>query len=222
MAGRITLLAKPGSDVMESETPASNTGLYILLKSLDSDNGRAAEKYCHLLSSLISFCEQRTRYSHYADDIVIRALEIVASKLRGGKEIQNLYAYSLGVTKNVVNDFNKMRLPFYLDPTMMSAVKCNRQQIEIERIENEIAEECRQSCMESLPDKERALILRYYQNGLYCKHHRESIAKELGISLEALSNRVARIKKKLSFSCRSCVEKLRAERLPAMLQEFKI
>jgi len=48
-----------------------------------------------------------------------------------------------------------------------------------------------------------------------------SLAKELGITVEALSNRVARVRKKLSRSFRNCVEKLKAESMPAMLQNCK-
>ncbi|HXA84432.1 MAG TPA: sigma-70 family RNA polymerase sigma factor [Candidatus Dormibacteraeota bacterium] len=203
---------------MENETSIGCSGLKMLLERLDSDDKRAAEKYCHLLVCLTSFCEQRTHYSHYADDIVIKAIEIVTSKLRDGESIKNPYAYSFAVTRNLVSDLNKKPLPLYLDHASISAVKCNRQRTERDAIESEIGEECRQRCLDDLPLQQRNLILRYYQQGLHCKDHREDLAKELCVSAEALSNRVARIRKKLSRSCRSCIEKLKAERLPAILQ----
>ncbi len=211
----------PSGTVRASDTAnliIGNSGLQMLLECLDRDNRRAAEKYCNLIVSLTGFCERRARCGPYADEIVIRTLEIVTSKLRKGESISNPHAYSFAVAKNLVSDFNKRTLPLSIDQISISEFKCNRLHVERDAIESEIGRECRWRCLERLPDKQRDLILRYYQGGLHCKDRREELAKELGTSVEALSNRVARVRKKLKQSCQNCVEKLKTEWVPAILQ----
>ncbi len=204
---------------MEGQIGVETRELQVLLENLDSDSVRAAEKYCNLLALLTSFCERNASCGVYADDIVIRALEIVASKLREGQNIVDPFAYTFTVTRNLVRDFYKKTLPLYLSCTPMDAVKCKRQQSEKDAIESEIGEECRKKSLNDLSVNQRDLIFRYYKRGLQCKEYREALARELDINVDALSNRVARIKRKLNQACMRCKEKLRAERLPAILQD---
>jgi RNA polymerase sigma factor (sigma-70 family) len=191
-------------------------GFGILLERLDQDDLRAAWKYRNLVGILLVYCEQQMQHPAYADDIVRRAIDIVATKLAGGEDILNLQAYSFSVARHLLCDYRKRLMPEYIDDSLTRTLKCNRHLVQIDSIEKEVREECREKCLQNLPGEQRDLIVKYYERGLYCKSYREEMARDLGISVEALNNRISRIKKKLSQCCHGCASRLNAERLPAI------
>lgn len=191
-------------------------GFDILLERLDQDDLRAGCKYRNLIRILLGFCEQQMRYPAYADDIVRRTIDIVVEKLAGGRNILNLNAYSFAVARHLLSDYRKRLLPEYIDDNLTHTLKCNRHLAQIDSIGKEIMEECREKCLQSLPDEQRNLIVKYYERGLHCKVYREEMARNLGISVEALNNRISRIRKKLNQCCHNCASRLNAERLPAI------
>lgn len=191
-------------------------GFDLLLERLDRDHLQAGWKYRNLVGTLLGYCEQQMHYPAYADDIVRRTIDIVTEKLACGENILNLQAYSFAVARHLLSDHRKRLLPEYIDDSLTRTLKCNRQLVQIDSIEKEVREECRERCLQSLPIEQRDLIVKYYERGLHSKAYREEMAANLGISVEALNNRISRIRKKLNQCCHNCASRLNTERLPAI------
>lgn len=201
---------------MGTDSLLALNGLQMLLERLDQDNLCAGRKYRDLIGMLLMFCEQQMHCPVYADDIVRRTIDIVAQKLSGGEDIINPRAYSVAVARHLLSDHRKRLIPEYIDDHLAHTLKCNRQLVQIDSIEKEVREECRQKCLESLPGEQRELIVKYYERGLHCKLYREEMARELNINVEALNNRISRIRKKLNQCCKNCSARLNTERLPVI------
>lgn len=194
----------------------TSSGLQMLLERLDGDHLCAGRKYRDLTVTLSLFCERRMRRPADADDIVRRTIDIVAAKLAGGNDILNLRAYSFAVARHLLRDYRKRVLPEHIDEHLARTLKCTRHLAQVEYLEKEAKDECRQRCLNSLPTEQRDLILKYYHRGLHCKPYREQMARELEINIEALNNRISRIRKKLCQCCSGCTNRLKTSKLPAI------
>src|SRR5262249_58621256 len=68
--------------------------------------------------------------------------------------------------------------------------------------------DCLEQCLNQLENKERELILEYYQGEKRTKIERRAhLATSLGLSLNALSIRACRIRNKLEDCVRKCCDK---------------
>ena len=178
--------------------------LRLLLERLDPDSLRAAEKYYRLIGTLTLFIEHRTGRSADSDDLARQTLDIVAVKLAQGEEIQNIQAYSFGVARNVLTAYRRKAVHESMHEYLASTIRDDRQ-ANRETVTKEVEELCRQKCLQALPIDQRDLIVRYYRNGLHSKQYRDQLARELNITVEALCNRISRIKKKLGECHGQCV-----------------
>jgi DNA-directed RNA polymerase specialized sigma24 family protein len=204
MSGELYIRFLDVRPLMKKSDEQTVHGLRMLLDRLDTENLRAAEKYYHLLGVLTLFLENRMGQALDSDDLARKTLDIVAEKLASGVDIKNIQAYSFAVAKNLLHAYRRRPVCESVEDQDVVVAGHSYPAIQ-ETMIKEIEEECRQKCLQSLDPDRRDLIMRYYQRGLHSKAYREELAQELSLSVEALGNRISRIKKKLSACHLDCV-----------------
>jgi RNA polymerase sigma factor (sigma-70 family) len=175
-----------------------------LLACFHTDREIAGQKYNQLYQKLITFFENRRCHNpeEYADRTVYR----VARKLDEGLVFttEDPSKYFLTVAGYVLMEYWDDRKN---DPDPLDDVTLPKQPFtdpryeEIAKMEKFLTErkkECLDDCLQKLPDKERELIIEYYQGETGDKvKNRKKMAEERGIPLNALRIRVLRIREKL-------------------------
>jgi DNA-directed RNA polymerase specialized sigma24 family protein len=203
----------PEGPPMSDRAQPDVQGLRTLLDRLDSDLHCAAGKYYRLIGILTIFIENRATIDIDSDELARKALDIVATKLVQGEDIQNVQAYSFGIARNLVSAQTKKSISDRSDHSFVCGIRDDRQ-ANFEAIAKEVEEDCRRKCLELLPTERRDLIVRYYQTALQSKQYREDLARELSIGVDALFNRISRIKNKLNECYRRCVRAGRDNAIP--------
>jgi DNA-directed RNA polymerase specialized sigma24 family protein len=163
-----------------------------LLASFSQDRDEAARSYELARSKLIRYFERRAIVSseRYADEALDRAMR----RIDEGKTISNLMAYLYKIASNIVFEILKeqemMRQAVNALPTSISSSTIDN--------DNDPRQDCFDECLERLREKERTLILDYYQEEGHAKieNHKEMAAR-MGIPLNALRIRVHRIRVRL-------------------------
>jgi DNA-directed RNA polymerase specialized sigma24 family protein len=153
-----------------------------LMATLAQDRQAAGQKYEELrqrLTNLFSW-EQCDLPDILADEVLNR----LARKVREGAVVPHLDRYAFGIARMVILEQNRAQR--------------NRQAAtrELEAATAQSGQDWRaldrmQACVDNLPAERRRLIERYYTED------RAALARELGISLNALRNRAMRIREEL-------------------------
>jgi DNA-directed RNA polymerase specialized sigma24 family protein len=163
-----------------------------LLQALDNDQEVAGQKYIALRSRLTDWFSWRS--CEEPGDLADETLNRVARKLSEGQAIQDPGSYALGIARMIVHESRRAQRD------KMAIIG------ELKMIGGQAAQEPPglagdadmiekvNRCLASLPAENRRLIERYYDEDL------EALAREAGISVNALRNRAMRIRKKL-FDC---------------------
>lgn len=179
------------------------TGFAKLLARLGDNPDRAGDGYEELRLMLVKFFEWRN--SWFPEDDADETINRVVRKLEdGAEEIQNLEAYCLGVARLVF--LERLRAP-------------DRRRDDFESLKplaapvgdtNEVDEtrlKCFRRCMENLPPGTRELLVAYFQDERRARiDHRKQLAKELGISPEALRRRVKLARDKMEKCVNGCLK----------------
>jgi len=184
-----------------------------LLACLDRDRERAAEKYEEIRNALITFFEHRGCLSpeEYADETINR----VARRLSEGKEIytNNAASYFYGVAHNLLKEYWEApdRRASALESLPQAGAPSHNpievQQQEAQLLLRERRLECLEKCLEALTPQNREMVMKYYQGEAAVKvKNRKSLAQELSIPLNALRNRVLRIRERLEECVSSCLK----------------
>ncbi|HJY30035.1 MAG TPA: hypothetical protein VJ306_18535 [Pyrinomonadaceae bacterium] len=168
-----------------------------LLSWLADNRDEAGKKYEMIRQRLMKFficrgCEN-------VEDLADQTITIVTTKIGeialGYEGDPILYFY--GVAKKVFKDYLRSRnrkLP--PTPPDMSHV-------------DEAVFQCLDGCMQKLPEENRQLVLRYYQDEKKVKiDNRQILADELGIAMNALRIRAHRIRLLLRNCVQKCTEQL--------------
>jgi RNA polymerase sigma factor (sigma-70 family) len=186
-----------------------------LLACLDPDRDRAAEKYEAIRESLIIFFEHRRSYS--PEDLADETINRVARKLDEGQQIYtgNPASYFYGVARNLIKEqWQATAQPSPKDGSLspgkeISVGSDDSKQDEVKRQEIELRLECLERCLGKLPKRTQELVIRYYQGESGAKiNNRNQLARELGISRNALNNRVLRIRVKMEDCVQDCLKKI--------------
>ena len=170
-----------------------------LLRWLDPDREKAGEKYERIRLRLISIFSGRGCY--YAEDLADQTFNVVVSKIDWLLESYQgdpaLYFY--GVSKKLYLENLKTRVLPELPPLP-------------DRSEIELQCGCLDRCVEQeLTQAERDLIFRYHEKERGEKIRiRKQIARELGISLNALRIRVYHLHSRLRPCIEDCLRHLLA------------
>ena len=206
---------------MESSTPLkkhwvlTKEALDILLACLDRDQDCAGQKYENIRQGLITFFE--CRGSSSPEDQADETINRVARRLAEGKQIyvENPASYFYGVARNVLKERwqapDPASVPLESLPPMKELSDDPRRlhERQLEKYQREQQLECLEHCLEGLASKDRELIGEYYQGETRVKiQNRESLARKLGIPLNALRIRALRIREKLEDCVDQCLKQL--------------
>jgi RNA polymerase sigma factor (sigma-70 family) len=184
-----------------------------LLKQLDPDRARAAEKYEELRRKLMKFFKWRgcLRFEEYAD----RTMDLVARKLTEGAKLQATSPAALfyGVAHNLLREHWRKsasepgRLDDHLELENPAGdpEKIREQAEALEERETRLA--CLRQCLRQLPSESVYLIKQYYAEGdVLDKEQRKQIAERLNLSATALRSRAFRIRGELEQCVNHCLK----------------
>lgn len=154
-----------------------------LLNALAPDREAAAEKYESLRRRLIDlFSWERCAA---AEDLTDEALNRLASKLHQGTDIPHPDRYAFGIARLLIQEDARARRKQEAAVRELQAAAAHAS----ERDEHML--EAIEDCLAALPRDSRKLIERYYAED------RASVARDFGISVNALRNRALRIREQL-------------------------
>lgn len=165
---------------------------------LDADRNRAAQKYENLRVRLVKFFEWRA--CPFAEMLADETLDRVARKMNLGEQINDYLHYTFGIARFVYLEAVKQRARE--QPVVIKMPVSN----------NGFEEEnpqlnCLETCLRELSDANRKMILQYYYDDKQAKiDHRKKIAERLGISINALRIKAARIRAKLEECVFKCLK----------------
>jgi DNA-directed RNA polymerase specialized sigma24 family protein len=195
--------------VKNNSTEPANSALSELafnrfLACLDHDRERAGLRYEALRAALMRLFDWRGAFdpATCADETINRVIR----KIGAGETIRDIPTYCQGVARLVLLETLRQQ---------------NQRQVSLDDVpahqltplaliddEDNARQDCFQKCLRSLPNDSRALILQYYQDEGRAKiNHRARLADELGIPLNALRNRVQRIRARLEDCVQNCLKR---------------
>jgi len=188
-------------------TPASFDSL---LAFLGPDRESAALAYIELRRALFTYFAIRGMAS--PDEMADETINRGARRLGEGTEVtaENPSSYFYGVAYNVWRESTaSSNVMIHLSdddhaPTNQTTpydlIITNR-----ERIESEVRYECLEGCLNQLDSEERELIISYYRfSGGEKIENRKKLAASLGLSSNALRQKVARSRSKLAECINNC------------------
>jgi RNA polymerase sigma factor (sigma-70 family) len=183
---------------MKSQWDTTQESFDRLLAWLDDNRDHAGKKYELIRNRLIKVFT--CRGCGEAEDLADETISRVTAKV---PEIAPTYEgepilYFYGVARKVHHEWLRRQ---------------NRPvpEMSIKEADDERVLECLDRCMETVPEKSRELVLRYYENEKKAKiDERKTIAQELGIGINALRIKAHRIRQILRKCVKSCVDELPA------------
>lgn len=141
-----------------------------------------------------------------ADDVfdrVIKKLPKLKTTFTGNPKL-----YFYGVAKNLVKEYRKQVKSCATVESIEPAVDPQ----EFQEEDADRREECLSICLRKLTKEKRALILSYYSKEKQEKiMHRSKMARDLGVSVEALRVRMLRIRVTLEQCIDQCLDELEAD-----------
>jgi RNA polymerase sigma factor (sigma-70 family) len=169
------------------------------LSRLEPELRDSEQRYKRVRQKMIKFFEWRRCEDSYslADETITRILKNV----REGEEIRSLnpYSYVYAIAMNIFREYLR-------EKKKQNEIRSTTQELLSEQdlsIWPEDIQDCREACLNSLSSKDRRLITLYYRNA----YDKEVLARELGMSYNALRVQVYRIKKELRACYKDCLKK---------------
>lgn len=173
-----------------------------LLACLDPDAETAGEKYEAIRQKLVKFFDWRG--AHFPEDCADETLNRVTRKIDEGDAIQDVATYCHGVARLVFLETLKSADSKRTDFEELPPLAAPESVIE----EPDARQECFNHCLRELPAASQQVLLQYYQDEKRSKiNNRLSLAERLGIPLNALRNRVQRLRDKLEQCIHHCLQK---------------
>jgi RNA polymerase sigma factor (sigma-70 family) len=188
-------------DALRKDSALTPERFALLLAALDHNPSRAADCYEQLRRALVAFFEYRDLRDPEAaaDETFDRA----ARRLSEGQQITaaNPADYFYGIARFVWRE----RLAAHRQAVPLSDLEPHTHVTPhtlLEERESHAAQEKRlarlRTCMESLPEAERELVLAYYHGAGQLKiQQRRMLAQQLGVPLSTLRLRMFRLREKL-------------------------
>lgn len=174
-----------------------------LLEWLDADRDRAAERYALIQLRLIRFFASRGCVD--AEYLADKTINIVAYKVETLADyVGDRSLYFHGVAKNIYRQQIRITPDDSLtDSTVQPPMP--------DPPDPDLLETLLEGCLQELKPEDQSLVLRYEEEDKQAKiKHRKKLAREVGISVNALRIKICRLHLKL----RKCVERCLRE-LPA-------
>jgi len=177
----------------------------LLLSWLDEDREAAEDKYRSLRRRLIQVFINRG--AHVPEDLADETISRVAEKVVEVKETfeGDPARYFYGVAKNVLHEATRNPPAVPIDEARFLPAAGHDS-------ETHFPEHCFEQCLATLPDDQRELILRYYENEKDLKIlNRKALAAKLGIDGSVMRLRVHRIRARLKACLLRCMENTAGE-----------
>ena len=169
------------------------------LSCLDPDAERAGEKYESVRRKLVKIFDWRG--AHFPEDCADETINRVVRKLESGESIRDIPTYCHGVARLVL--LETLKKP---DHRQVGLDELNSTPAPPPREEDDAQRDCFEHCLGELPVESRQLLLRYYEDERRVKiNNRQALADHLGIPLNALRNRVQRLRDKLEQCVTNCL-----------------
>jgi DNA-directed RNA polymerase specialized sigma24 family protein len=182
----------------DSRWQLSDGALQQLLMRLDVDPERAGERYEALRRTLLKYFEWRGALE--PDTCADETLDRVARKIEQGAEVADLRAFAYGVARLIVLERARSKDMHHVTLEETSKTLAAPEPV----METPLAA-CLDQCLQALPDASRAIILGYYADERRTKiDRRRQLARELGVTPEALRNRAQRLRDRLADCILRC------------------
>jgi RNA polymerase sigma factor (sigma-70 family) len=192
---------------MKKEWVVTQQAFDDLLDWLDADRDSAGTKYENIRLRLIKIftCSGCCEADDLADETINRVTAKVGDIAESYSGDPALYFY--GVAQKVRLEYLRKKPPVQessqagREPGDQTA----RASEPADEVEHEYA--CLEQCMDHLPSENRRLVLEYYREEKRAKiEHRQKLADQLGIAVNALRIRAHRIRSQLQQCVQSCLE----------------
>jgi RNA polymerase sigma factor (sigma-70 family) len=180
-----------------------------LLVWLHSDREQAGEIYEKIRIKLIRLFELKGCLypEEYADETIQRVARKVSEGIKFNPN--DPFSYFRGVARNALSEYWRSKNIESVDELLPNAHpkvdpidKERQKQIQTEK---ERALECLEHCIQSLPPETRNLFIEYHRDERRDRiDGRVSLAKQIGIDISALRNRITRIREKLEGCIGDC------------------
>jgi DNA-directed RNA polymerase specialized sigma24 family protein len=174
-----------------------------LLRAIDPDRDKAADRYLEIRRNLVRLFEWRGCVSSedYADETINRC----AKKIEAGEQIRDVATYAIGIARMVVFEMNReqAKQARSLDDTPETPTS--------PAIADDTTEErsihCLRQCLAQLGPENRQLILNYYdgEKGQKIKN-RKGLKDLFGIPANTLRMRALRLRERLQLCAQNCLE----------------
>ena|ERR1044072_746437 len=182
---------------MTKQWDTTQEGFDTLLGWLDDDRNQAAKKYEIIRGRLMKVftCRGCWEAEDLADETINRVTEKIPELAPDYRGDPILYFY--GVARKVHREWlRRQNRPALPQP-------CQKAD------DDENVYECLDHCIETVPEKSRRLVLRYYENEKKAKiDDRKILADELGIGVNALRIRAHRIRLLLRECVKKCMDQV--------------
>jgi RNA polymerase sigma factor (sigma-70 family) len=175
-----------------------------LLAWLSPDRELATSLYLELRHSLLRIfawnqCADPEGLTDETFDRVLRQVHILRDTFEGNPKL-----FFYGVANNLIKEYRK-RVKSHVPIEEIELVEDPPQELEEETSEQR--KKCLRKCLRKLPKDKRDQILNYYSQEKQAKIiHRAKMARQLGLSIEALRVRMLRIRVSLEACIELCLD----------------
>ncbi|MEP7362322.1 MAG: hypothetical protein ABI972_03635 [Acidobacteriota bacterium] len=177
----------------------TEAGLKMLLTHLSSDQERAGELYLHMHGKLARYFSWHG--CPHPEDLADEALDRVSRRLESGEQVAQIISYILGVARRILLEQRRSLLTTGTLPDDRTLTRP-----EAGEADDSIMD-CLEGCLGKLAPESRALLIEYYSPEASARAWvRQTIADRLGLSLNALRNRVLRLRRNLETCISECCQ----------------
>lgn len=205
-------MVETGSPQPKKNSVLTQASFEELLSHLGPDRDRAAETYLDLRRALFTYFAVRGAAA--PEEFTDETLDRAARRLSEGQTIfaANPTSYFYGMARNVWREslakanvlvpVPDESLELTSDATPLVAMV---ESLDARESERRLA--CLRKCLAQFSAEDRELILGYYQDGGGAKiEARKLLAARLGLSLDSLRHKLARLRLKLGSGIRQCMK----------------
>ena len=202
----------PHSSPIKKNSGLTQASFEHLLSCLGPNRETAAQAYLELRQALFTYFAIRGAIS--PEDLADETVDRVARRLSEGQTIftTNLTNYVYGVARNVWREsLVKVNVVSQLPDTpshLISETTPHDVMVEsLDALESEQRLACLQKCLAQFPPEDRELLLGYYRDSGGAKiENRKLLAERLGLSLDSLRHKLARLRIKLGSCVSQCMK----------------
>lgn len=158
---------------------------------------RAGLEYANLHRAITAFFTARGCGPDSEALADVTLLDRLARRIEEGEEVRNFVYYSKEIAKRVYQEYLKEREKFRKAARDLLYVSRDAQDFEED---TDLRRQCQESCIGSLSEPDRQLMIDYYLNG----KDRGVLAEELGLLLATLRTHIHRLKRRLKKCVDDC------------------